>query len=204
MVTSRRPYHHGDLRNALIAAGAKLAEDGGREAVGVRAVARAVGVTPTAAYRHFANAEELQEAVRARAFEAMVARMQRELATLVPTNDEKEDAIRQLEAVGRGYLAFAINEPGLFRTAFNEGGATLPTDYLQHAPGGFGILVTALDNLVAVGYLPPDRRPLAEFVAWAAVHGLARLTLDGPLAALPDEVREAVFERTIQMVIRGV
>lgn len=204
MVTNRRPYHHGDLRNALVAAGAKLAEEGGREAVGVRATARAVGVTPTAAYRHFANAEELQEAVRDRAFEAMVSRMQAELATLEPTDDDVQDAVRRLEAVGRGYLAFAINEPGLFRTAFNEGGATLPTDYSQNAPGGFGILSSALDNLVTVGYLPPDRRPLAEFVAWAAVHGLARLTLDGPLAALPADIREAVFERTLQMVIRGV
>lgn len=203
-MSSRRTYHHGDLRNALVAAGAKLAEEGGQEAVGVRSAARAVGVTPTAAYRHFANADELRQAVKQRAFEALDSRMNTELATLEPTGDAVDDAIARLVAIGRGYLRFALRETGLFRTAFSGGGASLPTQFAMTVGGGFDTLSSALDDLVAVGYLPADRRALAEFAAWAAVHGLARLVVDGPLAAFSDEAREAVVERTFEMVVRGL
>jgi AcrR family transcriptional regulator len=118
--TKRSTYHHGDLRNALIAAGARLAERGGPTAVGVRAAARVVGVTPTAAYRHFANAEELQGAVKERAFDVLAEGMRAELAILEPTGDAAEDARRRLYAIGRAYLRVALAEPGLFRTAFGE------------------------------------------------------------------------------------
>ncbi|HEV7626499.1 MAG TPA: helix-turn-helix domain-containing protein, partial [Streptomyces sp.] len=57
-------YHHGDLRNALIEAATDLARDGGPEAIVLRAVARRVGVSPTAAYRHFAGQAELLHAVK--------------------------------------------------------------------------------------------------------------------------------------------
>jgi AcrR family transcriptional regulator len=200
--TTRPTYHHGDLRNALIAAGAKLAEQGGPTAVGVRAAARAVGVTPTAAYRHFANAEALQVAVKDCAFDALAESMRSELAALEPTGEATEDALRRFYAIGRAYVRVALAEPGLFRTAFGEerGGAATARD----TDASFQILTRGLDDLVTTGYLPAERRPLAEFAAWSAVHGLARLVLDGPLADLPADAREAVLERTLHMVARGL
>jgi hypothetical protein len=68
----------------------------------------------------------------------------------------------------------------------------------------FLMLARGLDDLVATGYLPAERRPLAELAAWSAVHGLSRLVLDGPLAGLPDDAREAALERTLDMVARGL
>ena len=200
--TTRPTYHHGDLRNALIAAGARLAERGGPTAVGVRAAARVVGVTPTAAYRHFANAEELQGAVKERAFDVLAEGMRAELAILEPTGDAAEDARRRLYAIGRAYLRVALAEPGLFRTAFGEerGDRAMARD----TDVSFQMLSRGLDDLVATGYLPPQRRPLAEFAAWSAVHGLAHLILDGPLAELDADAREAVLERTLDMVARGL
>jgi AcrR family transcriptional regulator len=200
--TERSTYHHGDLRNALIGAGARLAERGGPTAVGVRAAARVVGVTPTAAYRHFANAEELQGAVKERAFDVLAEGMRAELAILEPTGDAAEDARRRLYAIGRAYLRVALAEPGLFRTAFGEERGDRAT--ARDTDVSFRMLSRGLDDLVATGYLPPQRRPLAEFAAWSAVHGLAHLILDGPLAELDAGAREAVLERTLDMVARGL
>jgi AcrR family transcriptional regulator len=198
--TSRPTYHHGDLRNALIAAGAKLAEHAGPQAVGVRPAARAVGVTPTAAYRHFANADELLQAVKERAFEALADGMQAEMAHVHPTGDAAEDSLQRLYAIGRAYLRVALAEPGLFRTAFGGEGGEAKRD----EDASFSMLRHAIDDLVTTGYLPADRRPLAEFAAWSTVHGLARLILDGPLADLPEDAREAVLQRTLDMIARGL
>jgi len=200
--TTRPTYHHGDLRNALIDAGAKLAEQGGPTAVGVRAAARQVGVTPTAAYRHFANAEALQGAVKERAFDVLAEGMRAEMATLEPSGDAAEDAVRRLYAIGRAYLRVALAEPGLFRTAFGEERGSPAT--ARETDASFLMLSRGLDDLVEAGYLPAERRPLAEFAAWSAVHGLARLILDGPLAELPADAREAALERTLDMVARGL
>ena len=200
--TTRPTYHHGDLRNALISAGAKLAEKGGPTAVGVRAAARAVGVTPTAAYRHFANAEALQGAVKDRAFDALAQSMRSELASLEPTGEAAKDALRRLYAIGSAYLKVALAEPGLFRTAFGEERGDVAT--ARETDASFLILTRGLDDLVTAGYLPAERRPLAEFAAWSAVHGLARLILDGPLADLTADARDAVLERTLDMVARGL
>src|SRR5690606_29119497 len=115
-----RPYHHGNLRNALVRAAAELAETGGPEAVTVRAAARRVGVTPTAAYRHFTNHEELLDAAQAQAQQTLFAAMGETLAEL-PAD---ANAVDRLSAIGLGYINFAQREPGLFRTAFcNRGSA---------------------------------------------------------------------------------
>jgi AcrR family transcriptional regulator len=201
-VTARSTYHHGDLRNALITAGTKLAEKGGPGAVGVRAAAREVGVTPTAAYRHFANAEDLQVAVRDRAMDVLAHGFRAEKATVDPTGDPAEDALRQLYAIGRAYVRVALAEPGVFCTAFGAEGNSRgrPRD----DDPAFLMLTQSLDDLVTTGYLPAERRPLAEFAAWSAVHGLARLILDGPLSGMPNEAREALLGRTLDMVARGL
>ena len=198
--TTRPTYHHGDLRNALVAAGAKLAEHAGPQAVGVRPAAREVGVTPTAAYRHFANADELLQAVKECAFDALAEGMRAEMAHVPATGDAAEDALQRFYAIGRTYLRVALAEPGLFRTAFGEEGG----EAKRGEDASFSMLRQAIDDLVTTGYLPADRRPLAEFAACSTVHGLARLILDGPLADLPADAREAVLQRTLDMVARGL
>ena len=208
----RPTYHHGNLRKALVEAGTRLAEQGGPEHVGVRAAAREVGVTPTAAYRHFADADELRSAVKDRAFQALAEAVQAEVASVADpgagdagsAGDAGDVAARRLEAIGRGYVHFALAEPGLFRTAFGQGGGTIPTDSGAETRSAFALLVEVLDDLVIAGWLPADRRPLAEIAAWSAVYGLARLLLDGPLAPLPGDVREAALQRTLAMIREGI
>jgi AcrR family transcriptional regulator len=198
----RTTYHHGDLRNALLHAGAELAESGGPDAVTIRAAARLAGVTPTAAYRHFADHTELLEAVRQLAMQRLSAAMTRYLRHL-PTKDPVAAAVDRLRSTGRGYIHFALTEPGLFRTAFFAGKATT-NPHRPEDSGPFAMLSDALDGLVDVGYLAAEDRPLAEFAAWSAVHGLALLLIDGPLRSLPRRERDAIIDRALDVIDRGL
>jgi AcrR family transcriptional regulator len=197
----KRTYHHGDLRNALIAAAAELAARGGPGSISIRAAARLVGVTPTAAYRHFAGHEELLRAAKDRAVVELTDAMDKELSARPQSDDPVHFALGSLAALGRGYLAFARAQPGLFATVFSAEFATeepLAGGFEQDGP--YQLLLSSLDELVEVGYLSPARRPLAEFAAWSMVHGMAVL-LAGPLRDVEDEVREQAIVRS--MVILG-
>ncbi|MFJ4776533.1 TetR/AcrR family transcriptional regulator [Streptomyces sp. NPDC088762] len=204
----RDTYRHGDLRNALIRAGLELARRGGPEAVVLRAVTREAGVAPNAAYRHFADRGALLHAVSQKAMAEVARTMESEQAALPPASDEAGAARGRFRAVGTGYLRFAQEEPGLFRTAFHvPGDMTHANDEDAAGSGGrspFELLGTALDDLVDTGLLPEDRRPGAEFLAWSAVHGLAMLVIDGPLRGLhPTQVHDA-GQLLIDMIERGL
>jgi AcrR family transcriptional regulator len=202
MNSPKRAYHHGDLRNALIAAGAELAAQGGPGSVTIRAAARLVGVTPTAAYRHFAGQEELLGAAKDSALEELSGAMLKELSARPQSDDPVRYAMGSLAALGRGYLAFARAQPGLFRTVFSWEGEVRERD--ERPPNDpFSLLLESLDELVAVGYLSVDRRPLAEVAAWSMVHGLAML-LDGPLRDMPAEVREEAIVKAMLILANGL
>lgn len=205
--TSRDTYHHGDLRHALLDAGIELARDGGPDAVVLREATRRVGVSPNAAYRHFADREALLAAVCDAAQAALAAAIDAEFDTIA---DGPADATAraELRAVGTGYVGFALDEPGLFRTAFvtspDLSESARPT---RAGPSGrtpFELLTAALDALVASGIMPAHRRPQAEFLAWSSVHGLAMLLIDGPLRGLTRQQADAVTQRVIDMVEAGL
>lgn len=201
---SKRSYHHGDLRNALVAAAAELAAKGGPASVTIRAAAREVGVTPTAAYRHFAGHEELLTAAKVRALEELTTAMTKAVADRPASDgDPVRHALARFGAFGRGYLTFAQEEPGLFHTVFAPASGQSPPPFERTETSPYQLLVSALDDLVAVGYLTPERRPITEFTAWAMVHGLATL-LDGPLADLSDNLRDEVIVRSMLVLGHGL
>jgi Transcriptional regulator len=203
----KRPsYHHGDLANALTTAATQLAREGGPDAIVLREAARQVGVSATAAYRHFASHGDLMYAVKKRAIDELAAGMRAELAATDPAPDPKVEALRRLRALGLGYLRFALAEPGLFRTAFCR-----PTPGMPEEPGhevtlagAYQMLTDCLDSFVAAGLLPLERRPWAEMFAWSSVHGLAMLLLDGPLRHCPPPDRERVIARVLDGVAAGL
>lgn len=201
----RDSYHHGDLANALTVAATDLARAGGPEAVVLREAARKVGVSATAAYRHFAGHGDLIHAVKESAQAGLAESMQEELARGEPLPDPTAEMVRRLGALGRGYLRFALAEPGLFRTAFcrSDKGHEANTAGMLEAPA-FRMLSETLDDMVAAGMLAPERRPFGEVAAWSAVHGLAMLLLDGPLAAMPESERDDLIEGVLGTVISGL
>jgi AcrR family transcriptional regulator len=202
----RATYHHGDLRNALVHAAAELAERGGPDAVTIRATAREVGVTPTAAYRHFTGQAELLDAAKHEALDRMAEMILAVLGDPPADADPVEAALHRMRAGGRGYVRFALSQPGLFRTAFcrsEHDGLDDTNEALAAAPP-YAFLTEALDALVDVGWLDPALRPRAETPAWAAVHGLSLLLLDGPYRSLPQGEKDRLVDATLDMVLRGL
>jgi AcrR family transcriptional regulator len=201
--TGKRGYHHGDLRNALVAAAAELAAKGGPQSVTVRAAAREVGVTPTAAYRHFAGHEELLLAAKSAALDELTATMRREVEARVHTSDPVHDALARFGAIGRGYLEFARTQPGLFETVFSPNSPVLPPPEERTGSGPFTMLVDAVDELVKVGHLSAERRPMAELSAWSIMHGMATL-LNGPLRDLQEDTRDEMIVRSMLVLGHGL
>ena len=107
MDTPRRRHQHGDLPNALRAAARAILDEAGPDVVGLRETARRVGVSATAAYRHFTNEEELLASVAAEGF--------RELAAAMEMGATESDP---LGGVGLAYVDFALQKRGLFRLMF--------------------------------------------------------------------------------------
>lgn len=161
----RRPYRHGNLPNAMRAAARAILDEAGPDAVGLRETARRVGVSATAAYRHFTSKEDLLASVAAEGFRELAASM--ELAASEPD---------PLIAVGLAYVEFALQKRGLFRLMFGPilvERAKYPL--LNEAAGA------AFDILQRVA--GPDERPREEnaatMAAWGLVHGLSGLLIDG-------------------------
>jgi AcrR family transcriptional regulator len=195
---ARARYHHGDLANALTHEAVALAREGGPEAVVLREAARRAGVSAAAAYRHFSSHEELLRAAKERGHELLADALE---AAMPPDAGPRE----RLRALGAAYVGFAEAEPGLFRTAFCHGARELavgPEALAEYR--AFRIVSSALDALLAAGLMAPARRPGAEFPAWAALHGLALLTIDGPLALCDPPTRAAMLQGTLDLVERGL
>ncbi len=202
----RRSYHHGNLASALTQSAIDLARVGGPEAVVLREAARQVGVSATAAYRHFASHGELLNAVKDEAGAALAAAMQVELDREPALPDPGKDARRRLRALGAGYIRFALAEPGLFRTAFCRAD---PREYPDGLPDlrefpAYRMLAETLDDLANHGQIGPEYRSHAESAAWALVHGLAVLLLDGPLVLLSEEEREEAITRSLDLAVGGI
>jgi AcrR family transcriptional regulator len=207
---ARRRRPRGAVRDGLVAAGLELARAGGPDAVVLREATRAVGVVPNAAYRHFADRDELLAAVCAAAMGELADRMAAGVARVRGRYGDAAAAGRRLRAIGTAYLEFARDEPGLFAAAF-----ALPQ---QHAyPAGaagedagqdgappdrspLGQLRAALDELVAAGVLSAQRRDGIEYPVWSAVHGLAVLAGPGPLRDIPDARLRDLDQLTLSFI----
>jgi AcrR family transcriptional regulator len=166
-----------------------------------------VGVVPNAAYRHFADRDELLAAVCAAAMSELATRMAAGVARVRGKHGDAAAARRRLRAIGTAYLKFAHEEPGLFATAF-----AVPQQHTYGAPDGetgqertpLGHLRTALDELVDAGVLAPRRREGIEYPIWSAVHGLAVLAGPGPLRAVPGAARQHLEELTLTFIDEGL
>lgn len=199
-------YHHGNLREALVEAAVEAARRSGPDGVALRELARTVGVSHSAAYRHFSHREELVVEVAARAMDELVAAMQERLDVVdgVGGADPVLRARRRLVAIGAGYVAFALAEPGLFRSAFAAVTPALLAGTEPTTTGDpYGLLTTALDDLEAVGYLSSEARIGAEMTCWSAVHGFSLLHLEGPLAAEATDARQAALDQVLGAIDRS-
>jgi len=145
-ITKARRRPRGAVRDGLIAAGLELAQAGGPDAVVLREATQLVGVVPKAAYRHFADRDELLAAVCAAAMRELAARMAAGVARVRGKYGDPAAARRRLGAVGRAYLEFARDEPGLFAIT------------LRSSPAPSSRRAAHKAALLAIQYLPAPSR----------------------------------------------
>ena len=164
-----RPYHHGDLRRALIDAARRLLETEGPTALSLRAVAREAGVSPAAPYHHFKDKGELLDAVAHEGWDLLNEQMTHARAS--------QDSMRgKLTSLGVAYVRFARDNPALYRVMYDcsRDKDSLP-DHV-HADND-SAYCQVRDTLVEAGASPLDETELelATTAAWCAAHGLAEM-----------------------------
>jgi AcrR family transcriptional regulator len=177
-----KSYHHGDLRSAVISEGLRLLETGPAESLSLREVARNVGVSAPAVYRHFPDKMAFLRVLAGEGY-AQLAREQMAAA---------EGLGREaFAASGCAYVRFALANPGLFRLIFTSAASTPPKLLEERAGSAGGELVRHVTGLLGDEASDADRSVLA-YRAWALVHGLAMLMLDGQVP-----VDDAMIERVV-------
>jgi len=189
-----RSYHHGALAHAMVEQGLASVRQHGADHVSLRSIAHALDVSPSAAYNHFSDKDDLLRAVGACGLTALDERMSEELAT--HPADTAEAARERFSALGRAYLAFAIEETHLFQLTF--GPICAGEDPSAPVSGPFRKLTDALDALDRWGLLRPGTRPGLDLTVWAATHGMATLLVEG--AVSPDAVDEHL-ESLVRLIL---
>ncbi|HEY8576569.1 MAG TPA: TetR/AcrR family transcriptional regulator [Devosia sp.] len=181
--TPNAPYHHGNLRQALLEAALVILEQQGEAGLGLRDVARAVGVSPAAPYRHFDSRAALLEALAVTGYQRFTAAMEAVAAG---------DVLDPLAAMGKTYVKFALDNPNLFRLMFS------PQLRRDNRPGLRMAADAAFGTLRRVTGGDTGTGRLAALSAWAHVHGLAILLLDGQIALRAGEDMEALVADIIE------
>ena len=191
-----RPYHHGDLRAALIQAGLTILAEEGAPALTLRAAARRAGVSHSAPYRHFADKEALLAAIAEEGFDTLASEV-------VEASARFPGAPRaQLEEAGWAYVRFAVTHPDHLRVMF---GGVIPDPQVHPGLQAAGTRAfSALVDLVRAGQeagAVVDGNPRQVAVAaWSMVHGLALLLIGNQV---PRDVRAALDqEQLVRLCLR--
>ncbi len=167
---TRETYHHGSLRPALIKEARALLDEGGPSAVTLREAARRAGVSATATYRHFRDKDALLASVAAEGFREFASRLEASVA-----------GGRPFAEMGRAYVTFAIELPGLFRLMFSP--LMNHRDAHPELAGASERAFAALQSAAKGGEITPAVGEGAAITAWSLAHGLAHLMLDEVLPA---------------------
>lgn len=173
-----KPTDIAAFRARAAAAATRLFAAEGYDAVTMRAVADALGVSAMTPYRYLAGKAELFALVRAEAFRRFADRLEAAIA-------RADDPLAALRRLKRGYLAFAVDEPDAYRIMFE---LRQPADHdrwpelERESRRAFGCLVRAVDRAIAAGALAGDPLTIAHLL-WASTHGLVSLHLAGRLTA---------------------
>jgi AcrR family transcriptional regulator len=170
----RQAYHHGDLRSALLDAGLRLLRSRTADSLSLRELAREVGVSAAAIYRHFPDKNALMAALAVEGLERL-AKAQR-LATRSAGGGKAG-----FLASGLAYVRFAVDHPALFRLVFSAARHCDPLEARgDEVSTALSDLRRDIEALLPAGS-PAAERKAAALHAWALVHGIAQLVLDGQI-----------------------
>ena len=187
----RNAYHHGDLRDALIKAALREAEQGGPEAISIKALAKELGVSQPAPYRHFADREALLAAATAEAFRRFTAMLREAMAK--PSKQSK------LSRLAQATLDFGLRRNGVYRLMFASRtvSCAMKGSELHNAVSETFLLVLEALEAPAIGYL----RERQALKIWAALHGVVMLAEQGMLTG---EVAHTTREELVEDFVADI
>ena len=177
-----RPYHHGDLRASLLKAGMELLATREADDLSLREVARSVGVSANAVYRHFPDKAALMRALSAEGLRALAAAQHAAAAAA-------GGGAAGFEATGCAYVRFALANPALFRLIFsNPAHANLLLRPTDDVPDAMAFLRANAQSIAG----PTGDPTIIALRAWSQAHGLAMLMLDAQVSP-SDDIIDAMF-----------
>lgn len=198
MTDSAGPYHHGDLRAALLAEAAVMIAEGGSAGVTMRAIGQRLGVSRAAPYRHFADKTALLVAVAANGFRRLGGRLQAIDA------GGKRSSVERLRRLGEEYVRFALENPAHYRLMYGREALTreeLP-ELREAAEALFEQFVDVIRAHQRSGLIKRQNARAQAYVAWSAVHGLASLVIEGQIHGTDDI--EGLIRQTTRTVLDGM
>ncbi|PUE26236.1 hypothetical protein B9Z39_10850 [Limnohabitans sp. JirII-29] len=176
MRIKKADYHHGDLRRALVQTALKVIDQRGVDALTLKDLAVRTGVSPGAPYHHFADRSELLAAIAQEGFELLASAMRHASEAAVQT------PAANLQALGCAYIMFAVSHRGHFKVMFR--GDLHGKENAARAQAGeraFQLLCDAVQACQKAGAVPKGNPEPWVLHAWATVHGLSTLLVDGSL-----------------------
>ena len=189
-VGALKPYHHGDLRRALLNAADALLERVGMAALSLRAVAREAGVSPAAPYHHFKDKHELLSAIAREGFQRLKLAMAEAERRADPTENRGT-------VFGLAYVDFAQRHPALYRAMYDCARRDEAMPGIASEDDGFGLVKQAIADASGAEVSETDVH-LAAIAAWCTAHGLAEMRGFAQFRALKDNLGgEEAFLRSV-------
>lgn len=170
----KQPYHHGDLKNALIQAGIEILSTEGLEALTLRKVAGKAGVSHSAPYAHFVDKQALIAAISTEGYRRLYERISTALSDYAP------DARTMLLETAWAYIQFALDDPACFKLMFSgilEQENEYP-EFVEMSHKNFEGVVRLVEHCQAAGVLRPGAADVLAVSVWSLVHGFAALLLE--------------------------
>lgn len=200
---SSKPYHHGDLRRALIDAALQLVNEGGADAVSVREAARRAGVSPGAPFRHFPSRDALIQAVAEEAQRRFRAEVEQTLA-----GAPADDPLGRFRCLGLAYLRWAMRNPTHFeiissRRLFDHDNAGVVS---RDNAALIELTERTLAEAFADGQLRSADLKRVQIAGRALVYGFARMHIDGhfPRWGVADADVESSAVAVLDLFIDGI
>ncbi|MDD5212652.1 MAG: WHG domain-containing protein [Sulfuricurvum sp.] len=194
------PYHHGNLKEELLQTATDMIDKEGIDSITLRDLTQRLGTSRTAVYRHFASKEALILGVIERGYEQL------DLMFTPIFQESTKSVAQRFNAMARAYLDFAIEHPNIYRLLFGDKyhkEREELCDYKDESQAtGLYALIGLLVEGQEEGSIAPVNPMVQAAMAWASIHGLASLLIDGHLM-MSDNI-EAIYEYSIDALLKGL
>lgn len=192
-------YHHGDLKQALISAALEVVAQEGAKNLSLRQVAKRVGVSHNAPYRHFPDRDALLAALAEEGFRGLTAAM-------ISGGEAYHYPVEHLTAVGYAYVSYALEHPHHYRLMFSDfqWGSGVYPDLDYWSERAFQVLLDAIDRGIRSGVFRQVEAQSLALVAWSLVHGQALLAIDRRISFASERELKDFLSFSAQMLMTGI